>query len=150
MPRLLPLRAGLINPLCRAVAGGTFPQAGCRVNKWEGSTKYERELERKAKSGRVTKKAEQASGMEGELPLLFSCHLWHPHVGQWDLLKLLLGKGSGCLSASGNTIPKEYAEKGPEALGTAAEPEPACLYPLLCFPASGLESSTAGPPSMSA
>lgn len=24
MPRLLPLRAGLINPLCRSVVGGTF------------------------------------------------------------------------------------------------------------------------------
>ena len=51
MPRLLPLRAGLINPLCRAVAGGTFPRAARRVNKREGSTKCEREQERKAELG---------------------------------------------------------------------------------------------------
>lgn len=93
MPRLLPLRAGLINPLCRAVVGGTFPQAGWRVNKWEGSTKREREQGRKANMGRVSEKVEGAVGKDGGLPSPFFWHMWHLRVGQWDAVMLLLGKG---------------------------------------------------------
>lgn len=71
MPGLLPLRAGLINPLCRAVAGGTFPRAGWRVNKREGSTKREKELGRKANTRRVRAKAEGAVWEEGGFPAPF-------------------------------------------------------------------------------
>lgn len=98
MPRLLPLRAGLINPLCRAVAGGTFPRAGWRVNKREGSTEREKEKGRKANLGvvggeEVRKKVEGAVGKKGGFLSPFLWHMWHPRVGQQDAVMLLLGKG---------------------------------------------------------
>jgi len=93
MPRLLPLRAGLINPLCRAVAGGTFPRAAWRVNKQEGSTKHEKEQGRKAKMGRVREKAEGVVGKEGGFLSPFFWCVWHPRVGQRDAVMLLPGKG---------------------------------------------------------
>lgn len=93
MPRLLPLRAGLINPLCRAVTGDTFPRAGWRVNKQEGSTKREREQGKKASIRRVGEKVEGAVRKEGRFISTFFWCMWHPLVGQWDAVILLLGTG---------------------------------------------------------
>lgn len=72
---------------------GHISSGGLRVNKQEGSTKREREQGRKASIGRVGEKVEGAVRKEGGFISTFFWCMWHPLVGQWDAVMLLLGTG---------------------------------------------------------
>lgn len=111
MPRLLPLRAGLINPLCRSVVGGTFlrrvgelvsrkgpaSMKGSRGEKprWGGSERKRREPWRKRE--------------DSHCPFFGVCGTLCWAAGCWDA-----SAGKGAVDGSsmpGNTALKESVEQ---------------------------------------